>query len=210
MILITLSGGLQDAYTFVERGGVFANAQTGNIVLLSSSLFSAEWGRALSYLIPISAFALGILVSALARHRFGGSAGRLHWRHGIVLAEIALLAAVAFMPESLSPLANAIVSFSCAMQVEAFRTSRGYAFASTMCIGNLKSCMESVADGLCGKEGSLKKVGYYAFVIAVFALGAGAGALLSARLSLKAILASALLLALAFLLMIGGKEPSKA
>ena len=30
--LLTLSGGLQDAYTYLRRGKVFANAQTGNIV----------------------------------------------------------------------------------------------------------------------------------------------------------------------------------
>ena len=32
---LSLSGGLQDAYTYLFRGKVFANAQTGNIVLLS-------------------------------------------------------------------------------------------------------------------------------------------------------------------------------
>ena len=30
---LSLSGGLQDAYTYIYRGHVFANAQTGNIVL---------------------------------------------------------------------------------------------------------------------------------------------------------------------------------
>ena len=32
---LSISGGLQDAYTYMCRGKVFANAQTGNIVLLS-------------------------------------------------------------------------------------------------------------------------------------------------------------------------------
>ena len=36
-IFIVLSGGFQDAYTYGCRGGVFANAQTGNIVLLSTA-----------------------------------------------------------------------------------------------------------------------------------------------------------------------------
>lgn len=35
---LSISGGLQDAYTYICRGEVFANAQTGNIVLLSQSL----------------------------------------------------------------------------------------------------------------------------------------------------------------------------
>ena len=33
-IFLALSGGLQDAYTYCIRDGVFANAQTGNVVLI--------------------------------------------------------------------------------------------------------------------------------------------------------------------------------
>jgi uncharacterized membrane protein YoaK (UPF0700 family) len=35
--LLSFSGGLQDAYTYNVRGGVFANVQTGNVVLMSQS-----------------------------------------------------------------------------------------------------------------------------------------------------------------------------
>ncbi len=41
---IILSGGLQDAYTYLCRGKVFANAQTGNIVLFSA-ISSTATGR---------------------------------------------------------------------------------------------------------------------------------------------------------------------
>ena len=57
---IILSGGLQDAYTYLCRGKVFANAQTGNIVLFSSYLFDGEWGHCTRYLIPVLSFLLGI------------------------------------------------------------------------------------------------------------------------------------------------------
>ena len=43
---IILSGGLQDAYTYLCRGKVFANAQTGNIVLLSVNLIDGKFGKA--------------------------------------------------------------------------------------------------------------------------------------------------------------------
>ena len=33
-ILLTMSGGFLDAYTYLYRGGVFSNGQTGNLVLL--------------------------------------------------------------------------------------------------------------------------------------------------------------------------------
>ena len=61
----------------------------------------------------------------------------------MLLAEIALLFAVGFLPGSCDLAANALVSFACAMQVQAFRKVHGYPFASTMCIGNLRSGIEA-------------------------------------------------------------------
>lgn len=46
---------------------------------------------------------------------------------------------VGFMPGELDMLATVLVSFSCAMQVQTFRKVGGYSYASTMCIGNLRS-----------------------------------------------------------------------
>ena len=42
---LALSGGLQDAYTYNTRDGVFSNAQTGNVVLMSQHLMRGEWGH---------------------------------------------------------------------------------------------------------------------------------------------------------------------
>ena len=47
---------------------------------------------------------------------------------------------------------------------------------------------------------------YYALIILLFAIGAGAGAVLASAFGLYAILASSILLAAAFLLMIRGKK----
>ena len=62
-IFVILSGGFQDAYTYICRGQVFANAQTGNIVLLSAALLRGEWSVCLKYLIPITAFILGTMAA---------------------------------------------------------------------------------------------------------------------------------------------------
>ena len=45
--LLAVAGGFFDAYTYLCRGGVFANAQTGNIVLFGLELAQREWIRAL-------------------------------------------------------------------------------------------------------------------------------------------------------------------
>ena len=58
-VFLSLSGGLQDAYTYLFRGKVFANAQTGNIVLLSTNIMDGRWDKVLHYLVPLCAFALG-------------------------------------------------------------------------------------------------------------------------------------------------------
>ena len=191
--LLTLSGGLQDAYTYLRRGKVFANAQTGNIVLLGQSLFDGDWGRAARYLLPVLAFALGVAAAEAIRVR------RPRWQRRVLLWEILLLFLVGFIPHSLDQLANALVSFSCAMQVQAFRKVEGVPFASTMCIGNLRSGMESLCAFLrTGDHQERRKARLYFFLIFLFALGAEAGSLAAELLDLPAIWLSCALLAVGF------------
>ena len=198
---IILSGGLQDAYTYCCRGKVFANAQTGNIVLLSTHLFEGDWGQALRYLVPVLAFLLGIYIAECV-HRHFKRMEKVHWRQLIILAEIVLLAAVGFLPETLNTTANAVVSFVCAMQVQTFRKVRGHAYASTMCIGNMRSGMDSLCSWVLNRNpAALKKSLYYWGIILLFALGAGLGSLTLDLCGAKAIWLSCLLLAVSFCLM---------
>lgn len=69
-IFLALSGGFQDAYTYFTRDGVFANAQTGNVVLMSTNFMTGKWEEGLKYLFPILAFALGVLVADLIQKKF--------------------------------------------------------------------------------------------------------------------------------------------
>ena len=191
--LLTLSGGLQDTYTYLRRGKVFANAQTGNIVLLGQSLFDGDWTRAARYLLPVLAFALGVAAAEGLRVRLP------HWQRRVLTGEILLLFLVGFIPHSLDQLANALVSFSCAMQVQAFRRVEGFAFASTMCIGNLRSGMESLCAFLrTGDRQERRKARLYFLVILLFALGAELGSLAVELLDLPAIWLSCALLAVGF------------
>ena len=193
--LLTLSGGLQDAYTYLRRGRVFANAQTGNIVLLGQSLCDGDWARALRYLLPVMAFALGVAAAEFLRLR----PSRLHWQRRVLLWEILLLFLVGFIPHSLDQLANALVSFSCAMQVQSFRQVEGVPFASTMCIGNLRSGVEALCAFLrTGDHQERRKARLYFCLILLFALGAVTGSLTAQRLDLPAIWLSCCLLALGF------------
>ena len=210
IFFLTLSGGFQDAYTYILRGGVFANAQTGNIVLFSTHLLSGEWSIALRYLIPIFSFFLGIFLAEAFRAHFSKQR-RIHWRQIILLLEILLLFSVGFIGKELNFLANAIVSFSCAMQVQTFRKLKGKVFASTMCIGNLRSGTEHLYKYIHTKDKSfLSSALYYFGVIAIFALGAGIGGVLSLKLGFKTIWISSVLLLVSLLLMfIDSEKPDE-
>ena len=53
-LLLTLTGGFLDAYTFMLRGGTFANAQTGNIVMTGVNLAKGNAGDAITNVCAIS------------------------------------------------------------------------------------------------------------------------------------------------------------
>mgnify|MGYP000583336118 CR=1 FL=1 len=198
VMFLSASGGLQDAYTYIGRGKVFANAQTGNIVLMSQSLFDGDLSRFAHYFIPVLSFALGVAAAECIRLQ----ARRIHWRQLVVLAEIVLLFAVGFFPAGWDIGANALVSFACAMQVQAFRKVHGYPFASTMCIGNLRSGMDSLCSWLvAGNRAARSKAFHYFAIILLFALGAGLGSVALGFCGAKAIWFSCLLLAVSFCLM---------
>ena len=61
--LLAITGGFLDIYTYVVRGKVFANAQTGNIVLFGLNIAEGNVKESFYYLIPILAFMLGVFIA---------------------------------------------------------------------------------------------------------------------------------------------------
>ena len=141
-VLLAVVGGFLDAYTYIARGGVFANAQTGNVVLLAMNLAEGNLIKALSYLIPILAFVLGIFTAELI-HKNEPKLP-IHWRQIVIALEIVTVMIVAFLPTekgmySYNMLANVMISYVCSLQVQSFRKIHGITAATTMCTGNLRS-----------------------------------------------------------------------
>lgn len=200
-VCIVLSGGFQDAYTYICRGGVFANAQTGNIVLLSTALFQGEWATALKYLVPVVAFVVGTAAAECVHVRLK-SYEKLHWRQIVLFAEILLLFLVGFLPFGVNSLANALVSLVCAMQVQTFHKVRGHVYASTMCIGNLRAGTEALCAYFHVRDTAiLRKALTYFGVILIFSVGAGLGSVLTIALGAKAIWLCCGLLSVSFAMM---------
>ncbi len=175
-VILALAGGFMDAYSYLCRGNVFANAQTGNILLLGVNLVQNNWSGVFYYFCPIISFTCGIIVTEVVRHLVKNS-NNMHWRQVAVLVEALILFGVSFFSQEHNLAANSLTSFACGIQVESFRTIRGSSIATTMCIGNLRSGTQYMCDFILGKkkEALPKSLLYYG-IIFCFMIGAILGA----------------------------------
>ena len=201
--LLSVTGGFLDAYTYISRDGVFANAQTGNFARLAISLAGGDLWMVLRYLIPILSFVAGVSMAMWISRR-ASRCGKGQWQQYSVLLEIGLLAVVTLVPNGkISNIcANVAVSFTCAVQAESFRKVLGTPFASTMCTGNLRNATEYLNQFFLEKnktdwEKSMQYFGIDALVV----LGAVAGTVMTRLLQTYATLCCCLLLSVVFLLM---------
>ena len=202
--ILAISGGFMDAYSYIQRGEVFANAQTGNMLLMGVYFSEGNIVNAIKYFFPILAFATGIIIADLVRM---SEINRFHWRQISVLVEAVILAVVAFIPQSMDLLANSLTSLSCGIQVESFRKIHGNGIATTMCIGNLRSATQNLCYYIKNKEKSYreKSLIYYGIILC-FILGAVIGNFFIRIFHLKAILTCSILLFISFLIMFIDRE----
>ncbi|WP_249283674.1 YoaK family protein [Ligaoa zhengdingensis] len=205
--LLAVVGGFLDAHTYLAREHVFANAQTGNMVLFGLNLAEGNLRKAAAYLLPILAFVLGVLLTEAIRSRFRASRP-IHWRQIVILIELLALAAVAFLPApGANIFANTLVSFICSVQVQSFRKVGGNPFATTMCTGNLRSACEQFCRFRQTRDpAALHSSLQYCGIILFFIAGAVLGAVLTHWYAQRAALFSCALLAAVFALMFLRRE----
>lgn len=180
-LCLAFTGGFLDAYTYLLRGGVFANAQTGNMVLMA--LYAARRdGRAFYYLLPIAAFLAGVIVTEWLKARLT-NAQHIAWQHVVLLAEAILVFAVGFVPRERAGRCGECDGFVHLLSAgEQFRRTRGLPYATTMCTGNLRSAGEHVFAWAHGDKTAGRAALRYCAVILVFCAGAWAGAVLAGAL----------------------------
>ncbi len=186
-ILLAVVGGFLDAYTYLCRGEVFANAQTGNIVLLGIKIINGEYFNAVYYLLPIVAFVLGIFIAEMIR-KHSLKLQKIHWRQIILLIEAVVIGITIFIPKgNMNMLCNILISFVCSLQIQSFRTFLGNPYTSTICTGNLRSATEYLFHYTQTKEKkTLNKSLQYYLIIFFFIIGACLGAFFTNMLGVQA------------------------
>lgn len=181
-------GGFLDAYTYLLRGGVFANAQTGNVVLLSIYLAEGKFAKACYYIAPILAFVLGVLITEYIKVQCN-KRNYIKWEHIVLGVEILLLGIIGFLPAGIpNGIVNVTIAFVCSVQVNSFRKVHNITYASTMCTGNLRAGTESLFRGIQERDSHEKKNAMHYFgIIALFIVGAALGTLLVHYIGIKSI-----------------------
>ena len=154
--------GFWGAYTYLLRGNVFCNAQTGNVVLMGLALGSAEWAKAGYYLVPISAYILGAFVSEL------------------MLIEMIAVLGLGFLPETAPvQICQVVINFVASMQYHTFRQAEGVPVATTFATNHIRQIGVGLAKELRHRHSADKshrrKLARHCGMLFFFILGAVTG-----------------------------------
>ncbi|MBN0974379.1 MULTISPECIES: YoaK family protein [Gordonia] len=176
-LLITAACGFLDSYTYLSRGGVFANAQTGNVILLALNLSEQHWYQASGHLWPILAFLVGVVLAVHVK------AGRfdhlLVYPIRVTMAlQVSILVVIGFVPTSVPHSFVTIpISFITAMQIELFRNIGDLNYIAVATTGNLMRLVEAGYGVTVDRAPDARKaLTVYGRVVGVFAGGALVGA----------------------------------
>ena len=121
---------------------------------------------------------------------------------GVLLAEMAALAVVSFIPEAeeYNLLANTLVSFACAMQMEAFGSFVNQPIATTVSTGNLRKLVEYLVKGFYEKDKEAFKIaGIYFLIVSLFILGVIFGTLCSDYMGIHSVWIVIIMMFMAFM-----------
>jgi uncharacterized membrane protein YoaK (UPF0700 family) len=171
--LLAAAGGFLDGFTYVGHGHVFANAMTGNVVLLGINCLSGSWRTGLKHLPAILCFLAGIWV-AQAMQLY---AGRYRYL-AVLILEVCVLLVLSLLPGTTADiLFTTSIAFAASVQVQTFREVNGQAFNSTFTTGNLRTLAEAaftwVFEG--HSETAARIVGDFSVICTAFLVGATAG-----------------------------------
>lgn len=186
--LLAVAGGFLDGFTYVGHGRVFANAMTGNVVLLGVYLFSGDWRTALRHLPPIIAFLLGVSVAqAMQFHSKRTGAGAPYVP--VLVLEIWVLLILSLLPQATPDFLFTIsIAFAASIQVQTFREVHGRVYSSTFTTGNLRTLSEAAFFYLFeDSRASLRVLKDFSAICAAFLLGAAAGGLATRNLGNRAL-----------------------
>ena len=173
--VLTAAAGSMDAWVYMDHGHVFANAQTGNVVLFGIHVAAGDFIAAARHVPSMMAFILGILSSRLTG-AWLKKAG-LNSRNVRLTVECVLLVALALIANRLpNGAVTASVGFIAAVQITSLSHIGDVTFNTGMTTGNLLGAFS--AAGAMLYEPASKKDGARAIALGSMCLAFAVGAVL--------------------------------
>lgn len=180
-------GGYQNTYTYLNCGKIFANLQTGNMVLMSINFAEGNYMTALRYIVPLSCFVLGCIVGTIVNIKLKDHF-KMHWRSPLLLIEMLCVLIVGFIPDEYDLVSAGIITFNSALSLQAFRTVENRPLPTTMMIGNMRKCVDHLTRYLIlHKKEDLKEFWIVFTLLLIFLLSCMSMAFINPYLKLKSI-----------------------
>lgn len=197
--LLIMAAGWFGGYTFIQRGGVFCNAQTANIVLFGIALGQRKWAAAGYLLIPISTYFAGTFVSEY----LGKTVKRLHflrWDTILIGIEIIAVLILGLLPASVpDQVSQVVLNFICSMQFNTFRQVEGIPAATTFVTNHIREIGANLANYVRHHDArSGERVRVHGALLLFFALGAVLCAVCCEFFAYRAIWGSGIILLVIF------------
>ncbi|NFG61154.1 MULTISPECIES: YoaK family protein [unclassified Clostridium] len=200
-MLLAIVGGFLDAYTFVCRGGVFANAETGNIVLVGVEVTKGNLKGAIMAFLPILAFIIGVIVAETIKE-FESCIRVVDSHRTILIIEMLVLFSVGFIPTTIPDIfVTTTISFVSSVQISSFRKLVDSPYSTTMCTGNLRSASQAAYMAFRKKDSTytIKSIRYCIIIIS-FLIGACLGGVSTLKIGVKSVWISVVVLICAIVL----------
>jgi uncharacterized membrane protein YoaK (UPF0700 family) len=191
--LATVAGGAMDAWVYLAHH-VFANAQSGNIVLMCVALAGGDVARAATHLPSLVAFVTGLLASRLSAQLL--KRRRLNSRNLRLGLECVMLVALGLSADRMPDWAvTAYVGFIAGVQITSLSHIGSWSFNTGMTTGNLRAGVSALASALTGSAEEWCHAASLLLLCFAFGAGAAAGAWLTPRLGGATLLPVAALIA---------------
>jgi uncharacterized membrane protein YoaK (UPF0700 family) len=204
--IATMAGGAMDAWVYFAHGHVFANAQSGNVVLMGIALAGGDVASAATHLPSLLAFATGALTSRLSGQLL--KRGRLNSRNVRLAVACVMLVALGLFADRMSDRAvTACVGFIAGVQITSLSHIGSWSFNTGMTTGNLLAGVSALAKALTGSAEEWPHAAAMFLLCFAFGVGAAAGAWLTPRLGGSTLLAVAALVAAAIAASPRGLDP---
>lgn len=202
-IILSFVGGILDAHTFLFRNGVFANTQTGNIVLLALFLNTNNTPKTTQCILSIAAFVIGVILTELIKVKLKNR-DIFNYVSLTLTIEILFLTIIATIPKDFhNTTVIVIISFICSLQTNAFKSLHKSPYSTTMCTGNLRSASSYLFSFIYKKSSKDFVVCFRYFIIIIsFFVGALFGKVLTNTIGVNTLLVCSLFLTTALLILI--------